>query len=532
MANTGQLDAIIVGAGIAGLYMLHRLRQAGLSVLVLERGKGVGGTWYWNRYPGARCDVESLEYSYSFSERLQQEWNWSERYSGQPEILDYINHVANRFDLLSGIQFGTKVEKARYDETHACWIINTDQGDRITSKFLIMATGCLSSANIPQIEGRESFKGATYHTGSWPHHEIDFSGQRVGVIGTGSSAIQAIPHIAAECESLTVFQRTANYSVPARNGTINKTYEAEVKANYAEFRKRNRMMPAALGSTFTGSNQSALEASPEEQQMEFAKRWNIGGFGFLGAYNDLTINKESNDVAAEFVRERIRETVADANTAGLLCPDSVIGCKRLCLDTNYFETYNMPHVHLVDIREDPIQRIMPTGIRCKNTVYELDDIVFATGFDAMTGTLLRIRITGRSGLTLQDAWKAGPRTYLGLTVKGFPNMFLISGPGSPSVLTNMIVSIEQHVEWIERCVSYILEKQYSAIEAEQGSQDGWVEHVNLIASKTLYPSCNSWYRGANIPGKPRVFMPHIGFPTYVAQCEEVESAGYSGFEFY
>lgn len=529
--NRSQFDAIVVGAGIAGLYMLHRLRQAGLSSLVLERGHGVGGTWYWNRYPGARCDVESLEYSYSFCEELQQEWNWSERYSGQPEILYYINHVAQRFNLLQGVKFGTSVERATYDDATCQWTVETDQGDRFTAQFLIMATGCLSSTNTPEIEGRDSFKGNTYHTGNWPHHEVDFGGLRVGIVGTGSSAIQAIPHIASGCESLTVFQRTPNFSVPARNGSIDKEYESRVKANYSEFRARNRLMPAALGSTFVGNNQSALEASAEEQQFEFAKRWEIGGFGFLGAYNDLTINKGSNDVAAEFARERIRETVEDPATAEILCPDSVIGCKRLCLDTNYFETYNLPNVDLVDIRTNPIQRITRTGIQCQDSKHEFDSIVFATGFDAMTGTLLRINITGSSGLTLQEAWKAGPRTYLGLTVKGFPNMFLISGPGSPSVLTNMIVSIEQHVEWIENCIGYVLEHQHSAIQADEEAQDDWVQHVNLLASRTLYPTCNSWYLGANIPGKPRVFMPHVGFPNYVARCEEVRSKDYEGFTF-
>lgn len=526
----GRFDAIIVGAGIAGLYMLHRLRQSGLSALVLERGQGVGGTWYWNRYPGARCDVESLEYSYSFCEDLQQEWNWSERYSGQPEILQYINHVANRFNLLPYIQFDTSVEQAMFDEKRAKWLVHTSNEEVFAAPFLIMATGCLSSTNTPQIDGVKSFKGDLYHTGKWPHHHVDFGGQKVGVIGTGSSAIQAIPHIAAECESLTVFQRTANYSVPARNGSMNKTYETEVKANYRGFRERNRMMPAALGSTFIGNNHSALEVETEVQHREFAKRWEIGGFSFLGAFNDLTVNKHSNDTAAAFVREKIRETVADAPTANLLCPDSVIGCKRLCLDTNYFETYNQSHVHLVDIRVNPIRQITPAGIRCKTNAYEFDSIVFATGFDAMTGTLARIDITGMSGLTLREAWKEGPRTYLGLAVRGFPNMFLVSGPGSPSVLTNMIVSIEQHVEWIERCVGNIIEKQFSTIEADREAQESWVQHVNLLASRTLYPTCNSWYLGANIPGKPRVFMPHVGFPNYVAKCEQVESEGYEGFQ--
>ena len=530
IGRTNRFDVIVVGAGFAGMYMLHRLRNSGFSVRVFERGDGVGGTWYWNRYPGARCDVESMEYSYTFSDSLQQEWEWSERYSGQPEILRYANHVADRFDLKRDIQFETSVTKARFDAHNNCWSVATNDGANYVANFLVLATGCLSSANLPSIEGIDDFEGESYHTGNWPHQGVEFFGKRVCVIGTGSSAIQAIPHIAEESKTLTVFQRTANFSVPARNGPLDQDYERRVKSNYKAFRKINKRMPAALGANHQGNNQSALEATAEDHQREFSKRWQIGGFGFMGSFNDLGLNRDANEIAAEFVRERIREIVHDPDTAARLAPTNVIGCKRLCLDTNYFETYNLPHVTLIDINENPIERLTAAGVQCRDSLHEFDCIVFATGFDAMTGTLLRIDIRGLNGLRLQEKWEAGPRTYLGLTTAGFPNMFTISGPGSPSVLTNMIVSIEQHVEWIDQCLQHMRESGQSRIDPQLSAEDEWVDYVNAIADLTLYPSCNSWYLGANIPGKPRVFMPHVGFPNYVERCNEVVANGYRGFE--
>lgn len=524
-----EFDAIVVGAGIAGLYMAYQLSQRGYKVRVLERADGVGGTWYWNRYPGARCDVESLEYSYTFSEELQQEWEWSERYAGQPEILRYVNHVADRFSLRKYIEFGAEVAKAEFDERDSRWVVHTANGTVYTGNFLVMATGCLSSTNTPDIDGIDDFQGNVYHTGEWPHGGVDFSGQAVGIVGTGSSAIQAIPHIARECGELTVFQRTPNYSVPARNGPIDKRYEAKVKSNYAGFRAKNRMMPAALGGSFPGTNVSALDVSQDERNLEFHKRWDHGGFAFLGAFNDLGISRESNDCAAEFVRDRIRDAVAESEVAEALIPDSVIGCKRLCLDTQYFETYNLEHVHLVDIRKHPIVRLTSHGIECSHRSYEFDSVVFATGFDAMTGTLLRINLRGRNRISLNESWKEGPKTFLGLTTVGFPNMFMISGPGSPSVLTNMIVSIEQHVEWIADCMDHMQRTGVRTIEPTVEVQDDWVTYVNAIADMTLYPRCNSWYLGANIPGKPRVFMPHVGYPNYVKRCEDVVANDYQGF---
>ena len=539
--TTARCDAVVVGAGFAGLYMLHRLRQAGFSARVFEAGSGVGGTWYWNRYPGARCDIESMEYSYSFSDALQQEWEWTERYAGQPEILRYIEHVADRFDLRRDITFDTRVVKAVFDEETSRWRIDTDPGETVEATALIMATGCLSSANLPEFEGRASYRGETYHTGRWPHDDVDFRGKRVGIIGTGSSAIQAIPVIAAEAEHLTVFQRTPNYSIPARNGPLDPDYVREIKSEYPDFRARNRLMPAAFGAKGLGRHDSsALEDDPSGRESRFTERWKRGGLGFLGAYNDLLLSRDANETAADFVRTRIRDIVEDPEVAERLSPDNVIGCKRICLDTSYFETYNRPNVELLAARIHPIERITPRGVLVKvlNAETEekegsreiaLDCIVFATGFDAMTGAVLGVDIRGRGGRTLIDAWSAGPLTYLGLATSGFPNLFMITGPGSPSVLTNMMMSIEQHVDWIGDCLEYLRREKLATIEATSQAEDAWVDHVNRVAGKTLMPTCNSWYLGRNIPGKPQVFMPLIGFPPYAEKCAEVAANGYDGF---
>ena len=523
------LHAVVVGAGFAGLYMLHRLRGLGLSARLFEAGDGVGGTWYWNRYPGARCDVESMDYSYSFSDELQQEWKWSERYASQPEILTYINHVADRFDLQRDIQLSTRVTAAVFDEEARRWTVTTDRGDRVSARFCIMATGCLSTAQLPTLPGRESFKGKTYHTGRWPHEGVDFTGQRVGVIGTGSSAIQAIPIIAAQAAHLFVFQRTPNFSAPARNAPLDPEYEREVKAGYADFRRQAR--ESRVGFVVERSEASALAVTDAERRREYEKRWSRGGLGFTATYVDLLTNKEANDTAADFVREKIRAVVRDAKVAELLAPkDYPVGTKRMCVDTGYYETFNRDNVTLVDIRRTPIEAIAPDGLYTRETAYALDSIVFATGFDAMTGALLAIDIRGRGGRPLSDAWAEGPRTYLGLAVAGFPNLFAITGPGSPSVLSNMIVSIEQHVDWIAECMERMSARGQQTIEATAAAQDAWVAHVNEIGHATLYPRANSWYMGANVPGKPRVFMPYIGgVGAYRQICDGVAARGYEGF---
>jgi cyclohexanone monooxygenase len=524
-----RVDVVVVGAGFAGLYMLHRLRGAGWTAQGFEAGAGVGGTWYWNRYPGARCDVESLEYSYSFDPDLQDEWEWTERYAGQPEILRYLDHVADRFDLRRDITFDTRVLGATFDEGTSGWTVTTDAGDEVACQFVVMATGCLSSANMPEIPGLESFAGGVFHTGRWPHEGVDFSGKRVGVIGTGSSGIQSIPIIAEQAAHLTVFQRTPNYSVPARNAPLDPEEQKAIKADYTSFRALNRMMPTGFGSRTKFPEKSALEAEPGERVEEFEWRWERGGFGFLAAYTDLTLDRAANEPAAEFVRGKIRELVDDPAVAEMLSPKQVIGCKRLCLDTGYFETFNRPNVRLVDISAGPIEEITPFGLRAGGDDFELDCIVFATGFDAMTGSLLRMDLKGRQGATLRDAWHAGPRTYLGLGVPDFPNLFIITGPGSPSVLTNMVVSIEQHVDWIVACLEHLRTNELARIEATQEAADQWVDYVNSVADLTLFPTCNSWYLGANVPGKPRVFMPLPGFPPYAEQCADVAQHGYRGF---
>jgi cation diffusion facilitator CzcD-associated flavoprotein CzcO len=437
--------------------------------------------------------------------------------------------VAERYDLKRDITFDTRVTSATYDEATTTWRVQTDQGHDLTCRFVVMATGCLSSANTPDIPGKDDYQGPTYHTGLWPHEGVDFTGLRVGIIGTGSSALQSIPIIAEQAAQLTVFQRTATYAVPAWNRPLDPDEVAKVKANYAEFRAANRQMPSAFGAWLDHPEHATMEVTPEEREARFEERWAHGGLPFLGAFTDLLLDPEANEQAAEFVRERIRRIVKDPAVAERLCPTQVIGCKRLCVDTGYYETFNRDNVLLVDLNETPIERITPTGIQTTAGEHTFDAIIFATGFDAMTGALLRVDIRGKDGLPLKEAWAAGPRTYLGLGVHGFPNLFTITGPGSPSVLTNMLVSIQQHVEWIAACIRHLREHGLRTIEAELDAQDQWVDFVNTVADITLFPTCNSWYLGANVPGKTRVFMPLPGFGTYMELCDAVVADGYRGF---
>lgn len=522
-------DAIVVGAGFAGLYMLHRLRAAGFSARVLEAGSGVGGTWYWNRYPGARCDIESLDYSYSFSEPLQQEWVWKERYSAQPDILAYLNHVADRFDLRRDIELDTRVAAASFDQATRRWAIETTDGRRFSAAYFIAATGCLSVGRTPEIAGADRFTGRTYHTGTWPADGVDFTGLKVGVIGTGSSGVQAIPEIAKQADHVYVFQRTPNFIVPAWNGPLDPEIEHAVKAQYAERRALSRRSPG--GVPFELNPTMTMEATPDERRRELERRWKMGGIPMIFAFADTMTDKRANDVAADFVRDKIRQKVENPAVAEKLLPrDHAIGTKRLCVDTNYFETFNRDNVTLVDLRESPIEEITPGGIRTSSREYALDAIVYATGFDAITGALLRMDIRGQDGRSLREAWAHGPRTYLGLAVAGFPNMFVITGPGSPSVISNMVTSIEQHVEWIADCLTALRRAGKDEIEATGAAQDAWVAHVNEVASHTLYPEARSWYVGANIPGKPRVFMPYVGgVGAYREKCDAVAANGYEGF---
>lgn len=533
-AQQPELDALIVGAGFSGLYMLYRARDVlGLRARVYETADGVGGTWYWNRYPGARCDSESFYYSFSFSEELEQEWQWTSKYPAQPEILRYLEHVADRFELRPDIQLETRVTRATFDEDSHCWEVRSERAGRveiIRARFLITAVGCLSAANIPKINGLESFRGDWYHTGGWPEEGVDFSGKRVGLIGTGSTGIQATPVIAAQAEQLTVFQRTANFSVPARNAPLVPEEVREIKANYREIRRMAR--ESFGGFPYQGVERSALEVDEAERQAIYEKVWADGGFKFMwGSFNDLLINQEANDTAADFVRGKIREVVKDPRVAALLSPnDHPFGSKRPPIDTDYFETFNRDNVQLVDIKSSPIVEITQTGLRTESAEYELDAIVFATGFDAMTGSLLKMDIRGAHGQRLEDKWEAGPKSYLGLQVAGFPNLFTITGPGSPSVLSNMPVSIEQHVEWISDFIAYLAAKGLTRVEATVEAEEAWVDHVRDVASLTLFPKANSWYLGANIPGKKRVFMPYVGgVLPYRERCDEIARNSYEGF---
>jgi cyclohexanone monooxygenase len=529
-AGARTYDVVVVGAGFAGLYMLHRLRGQGFSVRVYEQGGDVGGTWYWNRYPGARCDIESMQYSYSFSEELQQQWNWSERYAPQPEILQYANHVADRFDLRRDIQFDTRVERAAFDESTNVWSVATSDGNTVTAKYVVLATGCLSNARVPDIKGLSSFEGKVYHTGHWPHEPVDFTGQRVGVIGTGSSAIQSVPLIAEQASQLTVFQRTANFSIPARNAALTPEERDWFRSNYPEIRRRARE-ESRNGIVQEVPDRGALDDGDNERRAKYEARWSRGGLTFMGVYNNLALDRAANDTAADFVREKIAEIVRDPQTARLLQPNNhPIGSKRICIDSDYFATFNRANVTLVDIKSNPIEEILPHAVRTAAADYEVDALVLATGFDAMTGSVAKIDIVGRHGQTLNQKWAEGAKTYLGLMSAGFPNLFIITGPGSPSVLSNMIVSIEQHVDWIADCLGYMRERGFEAMEANQQAEDDWVVHVNETANGTLYPQANSWYMGANIPGKPQIFMPYIGgVGIYRQICNDVAAKGYEGF---
>jgi len=529
-AAADTVDAVIVGAGFAGMYMLHKLRGLGFTAVVYETADGVGGTWYWNRYPGARCDVESINYSYSFDPELEQEWEWSERYATQPEILRYANHVADRFDLRRDIRFSTRVESAVFEEGEQRWHVTTDQGDHVSAGHVIMAVGCLSTSKMPEIPGVESFRGRWYHTGHWPHEGVDFTGQRVGVIGTGSSAIQSIPIIARQASELTVFQRTPNFSLPAKNAPLDPAFVAELKARYPEHRQEAR--ESGFGVPNPAPEHSALEVSEEDRAATYESGFEAGSLvGMLLAYNDLITDKEANDTAAEYVRSRIRAIVADPDVAETLCPkDHPLGTKRPCLDTEYYATYNLPHVHLVDLKKTPLVEVIDGGVRTSEQEFEFDSIVFATGFDAMTGSLTAFDIKGREGVLLREKWGEGPRTYLGVATAGFPNFWMITGPGSPSVLSNMMISIEQHVDWIADAMTWARDRGTSTLEPTTEVEDAWTAHVDEVGHTTLYPSANSWYMGSNVVGKPRVFLPYIGgVGVYREECDAVAAKDYEGF---
>ncbi|MGE7752054.1 flavin-containing monooxygenase [Lysinibacillus fusiformis] len=526
-----EVDAVILGAGFAGLYMLHQLKSKGFSTIVYETGDGVGGVWYWNRYPGARCDIESIYYNYTFSKELYEEWTWTSRFPEQEEILRYLNYVADRLKLRSNIQFNTRVKAAHFDEEQHKWLVHLNDGHQVLAKYFITGIGCLSAANVPKFQGLDQFSGKWYHTGHWPHEKVDFTGKRVGIIGTGSSGIQAIPVIAKEAKHLTVFQRTPQYTIPARNHLYDEDFIRETKGNFKNL--KHAMRNSVSGTPFAYNHPSAIEDSDHHRQEVFEEAWAQGGFAFASTYKDLLTNEQSNEKAAAFIRSKIRETVQDPTVAEKLCPKYMYGTKRQVLDSDYFETYNRDNVLLVDVKESPILEITETGVQTASDHFELDIIIFATGYDGMTGPLFKIDIRGRNGVTLKDKWENGAsvQTYLGLATASFPNLFMITGPESPSVLVNMPIAIEQHVEWIAQCIDYLREHDIDVMETNAEAEQAWSKHCREIANETLYVKGDSWYTGSNIAGKPRSFLIYLGgFDYYTKRCQEVAQNNYEGFQ--
>ena len=529
-----RVDAVVVGAGFAGLYMLHLLRdKLGLKAAVFEAADDVGGTWYWNRYPGARCDIPSHHYSYSFSKQLQQDWVWTEKYSDQAEILKYLEYVAGRFDLKRDIQFKTQVVSAHFDDECQRWIVANKDGKRYSAKYFIPAVGTLSSANTPKFKGHGSFKGDTYFTGKWPIGGVDFKGKKVAIIGTGATAIQVIPVVAEDAEHLNVFQRTPNYAAPLQNEAMTEEEDRKLKASYDQLREDS--WNSFAGVPFPKLRGPALADTAEQRKAHFEDLWQEGGFSlWIGSYQDILYDKAANETAADFVRSKIRQRVNDPKIADMLCPPKgqTYGTKRQPCETGYFEAYNRDNVSLVDIKKAPIEEITPEGLRTSDASYEFDCLIYATGYDAFTGSLYKMDIKGRNGLPLQTYWSDGPRTFLGLAANGFPNMFTITGPQSPSVLFNMPLGIEIHCEWIADCIDYMNSHNLTTIEPERSREDEWLAETKEIADTTLLPEATSWYMGANIPGKPRVFMVYLGGGKHYKDIiDGVAEHDYEGFKF-
>ena len=522
-----KIDVVIVGAGFAGISAVYKFKQQGLKAVVFEAGSGVGGTWHFNKYPGARCDTHSMEYSFQFSEELQQDWEWSEKYATQPEILEYLNHTVDRFNLRKDIRLNTRVEKSIWNQSDSIWEVSISSGELFLADYLVMATGCLSKPNFPNINGIDTFSGEVFHTSRWPEIKPDFTSKTVGIIGTGSSGIQCIPIIASEAKRLIVYQRTPNYSVPARNEGLSQDFVANIKSRYRLFREDNYKQ--GFGLNLPLNDVSALDVSEEERTKVFERQWKKGGLGFLTSFNDLLFNMESNYHAQQFIRNKIKTLVKDPVVAEKLMPRTPLACKRLCVDTGYYETFNRKNVELVDIKTNPIDLIKSNSVIVGNKEHVLDTLIIATGFDAMTGALTNIEVIGKGGVSIKDKWKTGPSAYLGIAISGFPNLFMITGPGSPSVLSNMVPSIEQHVNWISDCIEYLRNKNFTSIEADLNAQKSWMEELNEISDQTIYPHCQSWYLGTNIKGKKQAFTAYLGVPPYIDRCKEVVESGYEGF---
>jgi cation diffusion facilitator CzcD-associated flavoprotein CzcO len=530
-ADVETADVVVVGAGFSGLYALWRLRGLNLKVICFEAGDGVGGTWYWNRYPGARVDIESMQYSYSFDDELQQEWRWPEYFSPQADLEVYANHVTDRFGLRDQIRFDSRVNRLRWEEQASRWHVSTENGHQVTARYVIAASGALDATNIPDFPGLDTFQGEWHHTSQWPKEGVNFAGKRVGLIGTGSTGVQATTAIGQTAGHLYVFQRTPAYSLPANNRPLPEDYETDWKTNYAE---RRAIMHGnfALGYLPVQQYGSVFDYTPAERTRILEQAWQQrNGLLFLRTFTDTMLSLEANEVVAEFIRGKIREIVKDPETAELLCPRTYpVGTKRICMDTGYFETFNNPNVTLVDVKTNPITEITPTGLRTTAGEYDLDILLLATGFDAVTGSLTRMNITGVGGVRLEDKWAERPTNYLGYLVAGFPNLFMIHGPGSPGVLAQMITGGEKQVDWVTKIIGDLDRGGYASIDTTPEAEQAWGEEMAAMAGRTLYQHANSWYVGANIPGKPRYFMIYIGgFDQYQKRCDEQVSKGYEGF---
>lgn len=524
-------DVVGIGGGFSGLYLIHAFREAGFSVKTFETGEDVGGVWYWHRYPGLRCDVESIAYCYLFSKELYQEWTWSSRYPSQPEILRYLNYVADKFDLRKDIQFNKRITSAHYDEMNGNWRIYLDDDTSVTAKYFIPTVGGLSAAlNVPNFKGIDNFNGKWYHTGNWPKEKVDFKDQNVGVIGTGASGIQVIPQIAEQAEQLTVFQRTPQYTVPARDHALDPDYVQQIQSNFDEIKRQIRN--SKTGDFKKHIDKSALEATNEERLQEFEEGWRKGS---LPRYNDMFTNEESNETYGKFIRSKIADIVDNPEIAEKLMPNFLYGTKRIPLCTNYYETFNKDNVDLVDVKNAPIEEITPRGVRTSEQEYELDTLVFATGYDAVTGPLFKMDIRGRNGITLQDKWDDGGqiKTYLGLSTTEFPNLFFVAGPETPAAFVNNIVVVETGIEWIVGCIKYLRKHNINMIEAKKEAEANWSKTVTDIAYSTLIPRTKSWWTGANISGKPESFPHYLGgFNNYRQICLDVANKNYEGFSLF
>ena len=529
--KTATYDALVIGAGVSGMYALHPLRQMGLSVRVFDGASSVGGTWWHNTYPGARVDGPgSPFYCYTFSDELMNEWDWAETQSDQPKVLAYLDYVADRLDLRRDIELDTWVQSAHYDETNQCWTLETSTGKRASAQYLICAVGALSAENRPDIPGIDDFAGECYHTGRWPKQPVSFEGKRVGVIGTGSSGIQAIPEIAREAAHVTVFQRTPQYAFPARNRPLRPEELTHARENWDAIRAQMLEHPGGFPAALRA--RSTLDDTPEQRTAQYEALWKIGSFEFfLKNYNDITVNEEANNSLADFVRGKIREIVDDPEIAAKLMPDHYVATKRPILDNGYFETYNRDNVTLVDLREDPFVAFDASGARTEKGEHPLDMLVLATGFDAISGSMLRLNPRGRGGVSLQEKWRDRFWNYAGLAVSGFPNLFMIHGPGSPGVLYHMPLGAERQMTWIGDCMTHLRKHGLGSIEPRHDVEERWNEEVNTLANATLFPRTDSWWTGSNIPGKPRQVSAFLGGSIYYERLAEIEAQGYEGFAF-